>query len=46
VHANLSAAEARKLIDTLEGIENREVLFGTLNADTLDSWAASKGQKS
>lgn len=35
-HANLSAAEARKLIDTLDGIEDRPALFGMINSDTLE----------
>jgi hypothetical protein len=42
VHANLSEAEARKLIDTLDGIADQAELFGRLNADTLDTWAAGE----
>ena len=36
VHANLSAREARKLIDTLEGIKDREELIAHLAAGQKD----------
>jgi hypothetical protein len=36
VHANLSEAEAQKLIGTLDAIGDRAELFGRINADTLD----------
>src|SRR5580704_13100491 len=45
-HANLSEAEARKLIDTLDAIKDQAELFGRINADTLDNWADGNGGES
>jgi hypothetical protein len=41
---NLSEAEASELFDTLDSIEDRAELFGRINADTLDTFAAG-GEK-